>query len=586
VPALRLNPALKPNRERARVTRRPSDKTGATGAALAVDALWLGVCGVGAALEAIASGGVSLAQAVFLACAVTPVILERVAFRNTPGRGATTLTAIAWLIGAVALIETSDAAGGLFAVWLAIPAASAAVRGRAGRAVIESLALSALAAVALVAVGLVGAEGAGWSYGALPIVSAFGVAALVCIAATRAARAYRLAASRAGIEGRRLAAVMEASPDVFLRIDNAGRVRAADGGGEGKLVEDAAVYVGAAAAGLFAPSEAARFNQAMIRVRRTGEPERLVLASDEGLIEARMARMADRDVMLIMRPASAEVEALPAAERERDAAEAAARARSRFFASMSHELRTPLNAVLGFSDAMRLKTFGPMPAKYAEYAEDIHTSAKHLLDLVGDLLDVSKIEAGRYELELSRFDAREALHAAARMMRPAAEAGKILFEIDAGDEPIEVEADLRALKQMLLNLTSNAVKFTAAGGLVKVSSRAEGLALIVEVSDTGPGLAPDEILRIARPFEQTREGLRHPSRSSGLGLALVRSLCELHAGRLEIESEPGRGATFRLRLPVLAGTNEPEKSLDARGRLQRIKDAGFGGSGGGAVEKS
>lgn len=548
--------------------------------------MWLGVCGVAAALDVVASAGVSAAHLVFLVCAAAPVAIDRVASGRLPDGAAAVLATMAWLFGAAALIETSNVAGDLFVAWLAAPAAFALARGRAARVVVEALALGAIVAAVLVAAGLAGADRAGWSYGALPLASLLGVAALVLIAASRAASARRSAASRAAIATRRIVAIMEASPDVFLRVDHTGRVCAADGGGDGKLVGDSSVFVGSQAASLFATSEATRLNQALTRVRRTGEPERLVLAGDEGLIEARVARTAGRDLMLILRPASAEVEALPAAERERDAAEAAARARSRFFASMSHELRTPLNAVLGFSDAMRLKTFGPMPAKYAEYAEDIHTSAKHLLDLVGDLLDVSKIEAGRYELELSRFDAREALHAAARMMRPAAEAGKISFEVEAGEEPIEVLADVRALKQMLLNLTSNAVKFTAADGVVRVSARVEGAALVVEVSDTGPGLEPEEISRIARPFEQSREGRRHPSRGSGLGLALVRSLCELHAGRLEIESDPGRGATFRLRLPVLAGGDQPESSLDARGRLQRIRDAGFGGAGGDSAEKT
>jgi cell cycle sensor histidine kinase DivJ len=377
------------------------------------------------------------------------------------------------------------------------------------------------------------------------------------------------------VEARRLSAALAGSPDVFLTVDHADRIVAGWGGGDGKLMADAAACVGRIAGGLFAEPEVLRFHRALDRVRKFGDPERLVLAGDEGLIEVRLTPTDAGEVTMALRPASPEVEALPKAMRERDAADAASRARSRFFASMSHELRTPLNAVLGFSDVMRSAMFGPLPARYAEYADDIHSSAKHLLDLVGDLLDVSRIEAGRYELEFSRFDAREAAEGAARMMRPAAEAGQVRFELAIGEAPIEVEADLRALKQMLLNLTSNAVKFSGAKGVVTLSLGVEHDMLVAAVTDTGPGLTSDEIGRLARPFEQTKEGRLQSSRSSGLGLALVKSLCELHGGKLEIESEPGQGSTFRMRLPVLAKDGEPSEEMDARGRLQRVRDARF-----------
>lgn len=274
--------------------------------------------------------------------------------------------------------------------------------------------------------------------------------------------------------------------------------------------------------------------------------------------------------------ADGDVEALAVAVRERDDALAAIRARSRFFASMSHELRTPLNAVLGFSEVMQLKLFGPMPAKYAEYADLIHESAKHLLDLIGDVLDVNKIEEGRYELDVAKFDAREAVHAVARLMRPSAEDKSVTLETAVGDQAITVEADLRALKQILLNLASNAVKFTPAGGVVTITMCAQDGALIAQVADTGPGLTPEEMERIGRPYEQTERGKQHEDRSSGLGLALVRSLAELHGGALEVESVIGEGSVFRVRLPVLVGGAKSSPTMDARGRLQRIKAAGFG----------
>jgi len=300
-------------------------------------------------------------------------------------------------------------------------------------------------------------------------------------------------------------------------------------------------------------------------------------------VEARPDTAAPPEAQVSEAPASqtdgdadGDVDALAVAVRERDDALAAIRARSRFFASMSHELRTPLNAVLGFSEVMQLKLFGPMPAKYAEYADLIHESAKHLLDLIGDVLDVNKIEEGRYELDVAKFDAREAVHAVARLMRPSAEDKSVKLETAVGDQAIAVEADLRALKQILLNLASNAVKFTPAGGVVTITMRAQDGALIAQVADTGPGLTPEEMERIGRPYEQTDRGKQHEDRSSGLGLALVRSLAELHGGALEIESVVGEGSVFRVRLPVLVGGAKSSPTMDARGRLQRIKAAGFG----------
>jgi cell cycle sensor histidine kinase DivJ len=529
------------------------------------------------ALDAAARSVLAPAHALFLFCAASPLIIDRVAVERLPASAAGAVAGIAWALGGATLALTAGGADIGFYGWFVLPAAFAALDRRPGQVAGEAAALGLLGALAVGLVRLAGVSPLGWDYGALPVVTAFAAVAAAALAAARVERARRRAASRTAVETRRLAAVVAASPDIFLTVDHTDRIVAARGGGDGKLTEDASVYVGQPAADLFAELEAQRFARALDRVRRFGDPERLVLAGEQALVEARITLTDGGELTLALRPASPEVEALPKAERERDAADAAARARSRFFASMSHELRTPLNAVLGFSDAMRLRMFGPLPAKYAEYAEDIHNSAKHLLDLVGDLLDVSKIEAGRYELEFTRFDAREAAEGAARMMRPAAEAGQVRFELDAGDAPIEVEADLRALKQMLLNLTSNAVKFSGAKGVVKLSMGVEDGMLVAAVSDTGPGLSSDEISRLARPFEQTREGRLHASRSSGLGLALVKSLCELHGGRLEIESEPGRGAVFRMRLPVLAKDGEPSDGMDARGRLQRVRDAGFAG---------
>jgi cell cycle sensor histidine kinase DivJ len=236
------------------------------------------------------------------------------------------------------------------------------------------------------------------------------------------------------------------------------------------------------------------------------------------------------------------------AEAERDKAEADATGRARFLANMSHELRTPLNAIMGFSDIMRTKMFGDLQPKYAEYAELIHESGRHLLDLINDVLDMSKIEAHRYELSRETFDVREAVNAALRLVRlQADEAGvKLRGVLPAG--PLEIDADRRAIKQIVLNLVSNALKFTPAGGMVTVTVDEAAGALDLVVADTGMGIASEDLERLGRPYEQAANGR---AQGTGLGLSLVRAFAELHGGTMNMESRLGEGTAVAVRLPVL-----------------------------------
>ena len=226
------------------------------------------------------------------------------------------------------------------------------------------------------------------------------------------------------------------------------------------------------------------------------------------------------------------------------------RTRSRFLASMSHELRTPLNAIMGFSDIMRVRMFGDLSPKYLEYAELIHESGRHLLDLINDVLDMSKIEAERFHLDLRRFDAREAVAAALRLTSvQAREVGVQVHEV-LQSSPLDVLADERALKQIVLNLVSKALKFTPGGGEVSVTAEAVGENFVLAVVDTGVGIAKEDLARLGRPFEQAG-GAESRARGTGLGLSLVRALAELHGGTLEIESALGEGTAVTVRLPVL-----------------------------------
>ena len=243
-------------------------------------------------------------------------------------------------------------------------------------------------------------------------------------------------------------------------------------------------------------------------------------------------------------------------EAARNEAESQNAGKSRFLANMSHELRTPLNAVIGFSDIMRQRLFGPLPDKYAEYADSIHEAGGHLLDLINDVLDVSKIEAHRYPLSVERFDAREVVSAGIALVRLSANDKGVELAGVLSDEPVEVAADRRALKQIMLNLLSNAIKFTPADGSVTVTLEAIGPYLEIIVSDTGVGVAPADLKRLGRPFEQAGDADQR-AQGTGLGLSLVRALAELHGGRMTIDSTLGEGTAVTVRLPVVVSGRAP-----------------------------
>lgn len=258
---------------------------------------------------------------------------------------------------------------------------------------------------------------------------------------------------------------------------------------------------------------------------------------------------------------------------ERDAAIAASRAKSEFLAAVSHELRTPLNAIIGFSDVMKQRLFGPLPARYAEYGDLIHESGRHLLELIGDVLDMSRIEADRYELSLDTFDVRDIAEICTKMMRLRATEQGVTLYVDAGDAPINVNADRKALRQILLNLLSNAVKFTPEGGAVVLMACAEGRDLVMAVGDSGVGISEDEIARLGQPYAQSQSGRDSAERSSGLGLVLVRQLAQLHGGSMTIESQAGEGTTVTVRLPVLAGSAGQTAHIEPLEVHQRIRAA-------------
>jgi signal transduction histidine kinase len=229
--------------------------------------------------------------------------------------------------------------------------------------------------------------------------------------------------------------------------------------------------------------------------------------------------------------------------------EAASRHKSEFLANMSHELRTPLNAIIGFSQVLREKLFGEVNEKQEEYLDDILTSANHLLALINDVLDLSKVEAGQVELEVAPFSLREALERGVVMVKEWATKNGIGLTLEADPHVALVEADERRIRQVIYNLLSNAVKFTPEGGSVTVSSAQLDGEVHVSVADTGPGIAPEDQARIFEQFQQTEVGAKERE-GTGLGLALSKMLIELHGGRIWVESEVGNGSTFTFALPV------------------------------------
>src|SRR6266852_3047590 len=229
--------------------------------------------------------------------------------------------------------------------------------------------------------------------------------------------------------------------------------------------------------------------------------------------------------------------------------EVASQHKSEFLANMSHELRTPLNAIIGFSEVLTDRMFGELNEKQEEYRKDIYASGTHLLSLINDILDLSKIEAGRMELELTDFDLPTAIENALTLVRERAGRRSLALQMSVDERLGQVRADERKIRQVVLNLLSNAIKFTPEGGRIEVRAVPVDETVEVSVSDTGVGIAPEDLEAVFEEFRQVGTADKK-AEGTGLGLALARKFIELHGGRIWVKSEPGTGSTFTFTLPL------------------------------------
>jgi PAS domain S-box-containing protein len=249
----------------------------------------------------------------------------------------------------------------------------------------------------------------------------------------------------------------------------------------------------------------------------------------------------------------------------KEAAEVASRAKSHFLANMSHELRTPLNAIIGFTDVMRMGLLGPVEnPEYRAYVGDIHGSAQRLLEVINDILDMSRIETGEVELHEAACNIEELFESARRIVHSRMEARAIKFSADLSPRLPRINADKRKIKQILVNLLGNAVKFTAPGGRVRLAATMgpEG-GIVITVEDNGIGIAPEHLDRVMEPFAQVEADLDRRFEGIGMGLPLSRGLARLHGGDLALESSVGKGTRATVTLP-------PERSIEG-GHLQAVK---------------
>ncbi|WP_297506413.1 HAMP domain-containing sensor histidine kinase [uncultured Caulobacter sp.] len=462
------------------------------------------------------------------------------------------LVLVVWAVGGSLAAALTGGVSGAMAAWCLAPVAAASTLDQPKR-LAEGAALSliggCMAALAqlsgLAPAAPTGAQGFVLGFLAL-VTTGLGLAAGLLIGRRRqGARDDRYASEIIALE-----TLLDGLPHLAIAIKGQGKVTAARGAAPPGVTT--ADLVNRGLTGAAAPGDRQRLTAAIAAAHREGAASLTFnpALGVERVVALDLVRVAPGQLVGVLRDVTVERNREAALDQARADAEALAAGRARFLANMSHELRTPLNAIMGFSDIMRARMFGPLTDRYAEYAELIHESGGHLLDLINDVLDMSKIEAERFELQRGVFDAREAVQAAMRLLRVQSDTAGVQLRGVLPPGELEVDADRRALKQIVLNLVSNALKFTPRGGQVTVSADGHDGVLEIVVADTGVGISPEDLERLGRPYEQAGAAAQR-ARGTGLGLSLVRAFAKLHGGEMTIESRLGAGTSVSVRLPVL-----------------------------------
>jgi cell cycle sensor histidine kinase DivJ len=517
------------------------------------------------------------AEWVAMAGLVTPGVLALLGLtRLPPGRlEQASLILSAALIGYLAVLT-----GGVISplvVWFALVPAEAALAGGRPQLVRAGFA----AGVAFLVVAAIEAAGALppsrltlplWEIYTVSVLAMLVQAVLVAAAAQDRQRAADMAAAQGAAMYRFLA---ENAMDLITRHAPDGSISFASPASYALLGRLPAELEGQAPSALVHPDDLKSIQAAFMQAAyfgRAGAAEVRLSHRDKSYVWAEIrCRPADTasgmpaDIVAVTRDITERKRQEQALIETRDAAESANRAKSAFLANMSHELRTPLNAIIGFSEVMAREIFGPVGSpRYQEYSRLIHESGGHLLELINGVLDMSKIEAGKFELHEELFDLAEVASCAIRFVSHAAERAGVAVKLRIAPEAARIFADQRAIKQILINLISNGVKFTPRGGSVTVAAELENGGVAIAVQDTGTGIAQGDLEKLGRPFEQVESAQTRAKEGTGLGLALVKSLSALHGGEALLESALGQGTSVTVRLPYAAVNQEGARLNSAK----------------------